>query len=124
MEKLGEIDTSSLVDRAEQSIMNYIRESQMSVGDILPKELDLAEKLGVSRTVIREVLMRLITIELIESKRHTGAVLIKSNVLLPLLIVFHPSMLDNGTLKDIFEKRLALEVELADFIVNKETDKD
>lgn len=124
MVKLGEIDTSSLVDRAEQSIMNYIRESQMSVGDILPKELDLAEKLGVSRTVIREALLRLKTIGLIESKKHKGAVLTNPNVLLPLRKVFHPSILDNATLKDLFEMRLALEVGMADFIANKVTDKD
>src|SRR5690606_33941168 len=95
----------------------------MSVGDILPKELDLAEKLGVSRTVIREALLRLKTIGLIESKKHKGAVLTNPNVLLPLRKVFHPSILDNATLKDLLEMRLALEVGMANFIVNKVTDK-
>src|SRR5690606_1050736 len=124
MEKLGEIDTSSLVDKAEQSIINYIRQTGMGVGDILPKELDLAEKLGVSRTVIREALLRLKTVGLIESKKHKGAVLTNPNVLLPLRKVFHPSILDNKTLKDLFEMRLALEVGMADFIINKITQED
>lgn len=124
MEKLGEIDTSSLVDKAEQSIINYIRQTGMGVGDILPKELDLAEKLGVSRTVIREALLRLKTVGLIESKKHKGAVLTNPNVLLPLRKVFHPSILDNTTLKDLFEMRLALEVGMADFIINKITQED
>jgi DNA-binding FadR family transcriptional regulator len=96
----------------------------MKVGDLLPKELDLAEKLGVSRTVIREALLRLKTVGLIESKKHKGAVLTNPNVLLPLRKVFHPSILDSATLKDLFEMRLALEVGMADFIVNKITDKD
>lgn len=123
-EKLGEIDTSSLVDKVEDSIINYIRQTDMKVGDILPRELDLAEKLGVSRTVIREALLRLKTIGLIESKKHKGAVLTNPNVLLPLRKVFHPSILDNSTLRDLFEMRLALEVGMADFIVNKITDED
>lgn len=124
MEKLGGIDTSSLVDKVEESIINYIRQTNMKVGDLFPKELDLAEKLGVSRTVVREALLRLKTIGLIESKKHKGAVLTNPNVLLPLRKVFHPSILDNATLKDLFEMRLALEVGMADFIVNKITDED
>src|SRR5690606_35112580 len=89
-----------------------------------PKELDLASNLGVSRTVIREALLRLRTIGLIESRKHKGAVLTNPDVLLPLRKVFHPSILDNSTLKDLFEMRLALEVGMADFIVNKITEED
>jgi len=124
IDKLGEIDTSSLVDKAEERIIHFIRKNKMTVGDILPKELDLAESLGVSRTVIREALLRLKTIGLIESKKHKGAVLTNPDVLGPLRKVFHPSILDDVTLKDMFEMRLALEVGMADFIVSKITDED
>jgi len=48
MEKLGSIDTSSLVDKAEQRIIQYIQKNKLTVGDVLPKELDLADNLGVS----------------------------------------------------------------------------
>lgn len=118
------MDTSSLVDRAEKRIIRYIQETGMKVGDALPKELDLAESLGVSRTVVREALLRLRTIGLIESKKHKGAVLTNPDILLPLRKVFHPSILDHTTLRDLFEMRLALEVGMADFIVNKITDED
>lgn len=122
--RLQAVDTSSLVDRAEKRIIRYIQENRMKVGDALPKELDLAERLGVSRTVVREALLRLRTIGLIESKKHKGAVLTNPDILLPLRKVFHPSILDNATLKDLFEMRLALEVGMADFIVNNITDAD
>lgn len=124
MEKLGTIDTSSLVDKAEARIIQFIQEKNMAVGDVLPKELDLAISLGVSRTVVREALLRLKTIGLIESIKHKGAVLRNPDVLGSLRKVFHPSILDDDTLKDMFEMRLALEVGMADFIVNNITDGD
>lgn len=122
--KIPIIDTSSLVDKAEQSIIEYIKLNNLHVGNILPRELDLAEQLGVSRTVIREALLRLKTIGLIESKKHKGAVITNPDVLGSLKKIFHPSILHNDTLKDLFEMRLALEVGIADFIVNKITDED
>lgn len=122
--KIGSIDTSSLVDKAEEKIIQYIRENKVEIGEVLPKELDLASSLGVSRTVIREALLRLKTVGLIESKKHKGAVLRNPDVLGSLRKVFHPSILDQDTLRDMFEMRLALEVGMADFIVNKITDED
>jgi len=124
IDSLGEIDTSSLVDKVEARIIHFIQQKKLKVGDVLPKELDLAESFGVSRTVIREALLRLKTIGLIESKKHKGAVLKNPDVLGSLRKVFHPSILDSETLKDIFEMRLALEVGMADFIVSKITEED
>lgn len=123
-DRLDGIDTSSLVDRVEERIIRFIQDTNLKVGETLPKELDLAEQLGVSRTVIREALLRLKTIGLIESKKHKGAVLTNPDLLRPLRKVFHPSILDHATLRDLFEMRLALEVGMADFIVNKITDDD
>lgn len=122
--KLGGVDTSSLVDKVEERIISFIQETKMKVGDVLPKELDLAESLGVSRTVIREALLRLKTVGLIESKKHKGAILTNPDVLGSFKKIFHPSILDSDTLKDLFEMRLALEVGMAEFIVNNITDKD
>lgn len=121
---LKSIDTSSLVDRAEKSIIDYIKVNKLKVGDILPKELELTEKLGVSRTVVREALLRLKSIGLIESKKHKGAVITNPDILGSFKKIFHPSFLDTSTLTDLFEMRLALEVGIADFIINKITDKD
>ena len=94
MEKLGSIDPSSQVDKAEQRIIQFIQEKKLNVGDVLPKELDLANGLGVSRTVVREALLRLKTIGLIESIKHKGAVLRNPDILGSLRKVFHPSILD------------------------------
>ena len=57
--EMKSIDTSSLVDKVEDSLVELLKERKLSVGDVIPKEIELAETLGVSRTVIREALTRL-----------------------------------------------------------------
>jgi GntR family transcriptional regulator, transcriptional repressor for pyruvate dehydrogenase complex len=51
---LKSIDTSSLVDKVEKRLVEILQQKKLKVGDSIPKELELAETLGVSRTVIRE----------------------------------------------------------------------
>ena len=63
------LDTSSLVDRAEESLVRLLQERKLKVGDTIPKEIELSNLLGVSRTVIREALLRLRLMGLIESKK-------------------------------------------------------
>jgi len=100
------------------------QKSRLTAGDVLPRELDLAEGMGVSRTVVREALLRLRMVGLIESRKHRGAVLKNPDVLSPMRKIFHPAILDDATLRDMFEMRLALEVGMADSIVSKLTDED
>lgn len=124
LSRVSTIDTSSLVDKVERRILALIRDTQLKVGDSLPKEIELAEKLGVSRTVVREAFTRLKTMGLIESKKKQGTVLSDPDVLYPLRKIFHPSLLGMSTLKDIFEMRLALELGMSDFVVRRVTDED
>ena len=49
----------SLVDRAETSILDLFSKNNYGVGDLIPKEMELATQLGVSRTVVREAVSRL-----------------------------------------------------------------
>lgn len=56
---LHAVDTSSLVDRVEMKMIELFVEKGFKVGDSIPKELELSETLGVSRTVIREALSTL-----------------------------------------------------------------
>lgn len=118
------IDTRSLVDKVEMNLMNFFIEREFKPGDIIPKEMELSETMGVSRTVIRESLNRLKTMGLIESKKHKGT-LIKSpdlgEILQKSLI---PRILDHDTLKNIFEMRLIIEVGMADFVVERATEED
>ncbi len=118
------IDTTSLVDKVEEKLIELIANNNLSVGDSLPKELELAELFGVSRTVIREALLRLRTMGLIESKKHKGAVLVNPDVINPIRRILKPHILLPQTLKEIFELRLIIEVGLADSIIARITEAD
>jgi GntR family transcriptional repressor for pyruvate dehydrogenase complex len=123
-ESLQSVDTSSLVDKVELKMIELFVSNNFKVGDAIPKELELAEALGVSRTVVREALLRLRMMGLIESKKHRGAVLTNPDLLSLLEKSMNPRILDEGTLKEVFEMRLVLEIGMADLIIERVTPRD
>lgn len=118
------IDTRSLVDKVEINLINTLIEHGFKVGDAIPKETELASTLGVSRTVIREALARLKMIGLIQSKKHKGTVVTNPDLLSLLEKRMIPQILDHTTLREVFELRLALEIGMADFIMERVTKED
>lgn len=122
--ELKTIDTSSLVDKVEMRLIEVFLYKELKPGDPIPKETELATLMGVSRTVIRESLNRLKTMGLIESKKHKGTIIKSPDLSVILGKSIIPRILDNKTLMDVFEIRLALEVGMADFIFARKTDKD
>ncbi|WP_276496686.1 FadR/GntR family transcriptional regulator [Pontibacter litorisediminis] len=123
-DKIKTIDTSSLVDKVEMNLIELLVQQNLKVGDAIPKEIELAANLGVSRTVIREALLRLRLIGLIESKKHRGAVITNPDLLAMLEKRLIPQVLDNATLREVFELRLVLEIGMADFIMERVTKQD
>jgi GntR family transcriptional regulator, transcriptional repressor for pyruvate dehydrogenase complex len=118
------IDTSSLVDRVEMNLIELLTQKKLHVGDAIPKEVELASSLGVSRTVIREALLRLRMIGLIETKKHRGTIITNPDLLSLLEKRMIPQVLDNSTLREIFELRLVLEIGMADFIMERVSKED
>lgn len=122
--ELKSVDTSSLVDKVEERLVNLLQQKKLQVGDSIPKELELVETLGVSRTVIREALTRLRLMGLIESKKKKGAVITSPDLFGIMGKSMNPHVLDQTTLKEIFEIRLVLEIGMADFLFQRITKKD
>jgi GntR family transcriptional regulator, transcriptional repressor for pyruvate dehydrogenase complex len=118
------IDNSTLVDKVEANLVGLLQQRKLKVGDSIPKELELAETLGVSRTVIREALLRLRMMGLIESKKKKGSVITSPDLFGVMSKSLNPYILDQETLKEIFEIRLVLEVGMADFIMERVTRED
>ena len=121
---LKTVDTSSLVDKVEASLVALLQERKLAVGDVIPKELELAQRLGVSRTVIREALTRLRIMGLIESKKKKGSVITSPDLFGMMSKSMNPHILDQETLKEIFEIRLVLEIGMADLLFFRITKED
>lgn len=118
------MDTSSLVDKVEDSLVDLLQKRKLSVGDVIPKEIELAEALGVSRTVIREALTRLRIMGLIESKKKKGSVITSPDIFGLMSKSMNPHILAPETLKEIFEIRLVLEIGMADLLFHRITKED
>ncbi|MGE5521361.1 MAG: FadR/GntR family transcriptional regulator [Candidatus Dadabacteria bacterium] len=123
-ENFKAVDTSSLVDKVEESLVELLQQQKLQVGDSIPKELELAQALGVSRTVIREALLRLRMMGLIESKKKKGAVITSPDLFGVMSKSMNPYILDEETLKGMFEIRLVLEIGMADFLYQRMTKED
>lgn len=121
---LQSLDKSSLVDKVESKLVELLQKRKLKVGDSIPKEIELAETLGVSRTVIREALLRLRMMGLIDSKKKKGSVITSPDLFGMLGKSMNPYILDQETLKEIFELRLVLEIGMADFLFKRVTKED
>jgi len=62
-----------LADRAYSRIVEIIKEDGLDVGDRLPSEAQLASTFGMSRTVVREALVRLASDGITEARRGAGS---------------------------------------------------
>jgi GntR family transcriptional regulator, transcriptional repressor for pyruvate dehydrogenase complex len=62
----------SLVDTVVDQVQHLIADGHLEAGDRLPREDDLVEKMGVSRTVLREALSRLEATGLVTIQRGRG----------------------------------------------------
>lgn len=121
---LKPIAVNTRADMVEIRLREYLNRKELRIGDELPTELELAEALGVSRNVLREALSRLRMLGLIESKKKRGMVLTSPDILGSFERVLNPQLMDTGTLQNLFEIRLTLELGLADLLFIRKTDKD
>jgi GntR family transcriptional repressor for pyruvate dehydrogenase complex len=119
-----QLDTSSLVDKVEANLVQLLVDRKLKVGDSIPTEIDLSKALGVSRTVTREALLRLRLMGWIETRKKKGSVITSPDIFGILSKSMNPHILDENTLKEIFELRLVLEIGMADLLFHRVTPKD
>lgn len=65
-------DKPSAVERAMEQIIRYLMEEGLGDGERLPNERELAERLGVGRSTLREALQRLTTRNVLEVRCGVG----------------------------------------------------
>lgn len=100
----------TLVDQVEDQLLTYFRKNNLLPGDSIPNEMELANALGVARSVLREALSRLKMLGLIECRTRRGMMLKEPTFLGAIKKIVDPRILSENTLFDILEFRIALEI--------------
>lgn len=121
---LEPVVSATMADIVETRLLEYLKKKSFKPGDALPKEIELAKALGVSRNVLREALSRLRMLGMIETRKRRGMILTRPDILGTFEKVLDPLIIDEETLQDIFELRLVLEMGLAELLFIRKTDKD
>lgn len=117
-------EANSLVDRAEEAILNYIKERNLKPGDKLLHEEDLSLQLGVARNVVREALSRLRSFGILDSRKRRGIILQEPDIKKNLEKIINPNMLGTETFNDLLELRYMLELGIVSLLIKKITDHD
>jgi len=112
----------TLVDHIEDKLLNYFKDSKMKPGDSIPNENQLAEALGVARSVLREALSRLRMLGMIESRTRRGMILTEPHILRGLERVIDPLILGEEVLLNLLGFRVALEIGICSNIFENLTD--
>ena len=121
---LEPLESLSMTDRVENILREYFTENAFKPGDALPNELEIAQKLNVSRNVVREALSRLRMLGMIEARPRRGMIMSQPDLLAGIEKVLNPFILSQSNQKDIFELRLILEMGIAEFLFARKTQKD
>ncbi|MFO7258929.1 MAG: FCD domain-containing protein [Bacteroidota bacterium] len=121
LSRLGTVKSITTVDKVEISLRNFFNEANLKPGDRIPKEVELAKALGVSRTAVREALTRLKLLGIVDSRKNRGMIITRPDLLSNVRRVMDPQLLDGETMKDIFELRLVLEIGIADLLFKRKT---
>lgn len=102
-----------------------LRNNRVNVGDRLPPERDIAEQMGVSRAVVREALIMLELMELVEVRKGSGIYLIKQPEDIASSNGFEASLDEDDVGPfEMMQARQLLESHVAEFAATQATKKD
>jgi len=107
--ELKNLKTQDLQGSIQEQLKLYIIENGMKSGDPFPTEYALAERLGISRTTIREALKRLETLGIIEVKPGVGRFIREFNFEVILNGLPYNLEMDLKNFQEVLEVRFCLE---------------
>ena len=117
----AELRTLTLADGVENTLLQYIRSSGLVPGDALPKEAEIAERLNVSRHIVREGISRLKTLGLIDSRRRRGMTVARPNAFAGVSKLAAARLFSDGERREMMELRVVMELGMAEFIFKRKT---
>jgi DNA-binding FadR family transcriptional regulator len=111
--------SSSLVERTAAELDRLVHSGEWTVGDRLPGEVELGRLLGVGRSTVREALRSLISSGQLEARQGAGTF-----VASPTAVPDWERHLRRAAIADVYEVRVALEIEAARLAAMRRTDAD
>lgn len=115
--------TERLSDKVVKEIFSMIEKGSLKPGDKLPTETVFAEKLGVSRGILREALTILQSQGYISRKPKDGTYIrelpIKNRINEPIIAVFK-----KASYKDLLEMRESLEQKIVELVIERATNEE
>lgn len=116
-----------LVDRVVYALEELIISRQLEPDTKLPPERDLADQLGVSRTVLREAVRILVTKGLLETQPGKGTLvrkLTREQVVEPLSLLLRNHTSGEISFDQLYQVRSILEVEIAGLAASQASEAD
>ena len=115
---------STLADQVEKQLLDYFVEKGFTVGSSIPNEMELAESLGVGRSVVREALSRFKMMGMIETRTKVGMTLSEPSLFSGLERCINPYLLSERTMESLLEFRVAIELGISKLIFRNITEED
>ena len=112
---------SLLVGHVAATVREEIRCRNLAAGDPICTEVELAERLGISRNIVREGVSRLRTLGVVTSRRGKGLVVARSDPAALLRDSLGHYATDRESLGEIAELRYSIETGAIDFAVARAT---
>ncbi len=103
-------------ERVLEWIQQYIEARNLTPGDALPKELEIAQSVGVARSSVREALTALKALGIITSRKKGGIRIVREPVLLGMREYLTVKYNSKACFFDAMEFRAVLESGLAELI--------
>ena len=123
-EALTPVTSITMTDQVEERLLEFLKQRNLKPGDQIPKEVELVEALGVSRSVVREAMSRLRMLGLIDVRKRRGTVMAEPDIFSGMERLLKPHFLGHEAMIQLFQLRLMLEVGLGDFLFEKITEDD
>ena len=110
-------NSRNMTGQIVRRVQKMIESSGLAPGEIFATEAELQEKLGVSRTVLREAISRLRALGMLESRQGVGLIISKPDPVSLFKQAFNSRLMDSLDLQQLAELRYMLEVGAAEFVV-------
>ena len=124
MEKIKPIQRPSVGEQVSDQLKEYLLDGRWKPGEKIPSENDLAQAFGVSRVTIREAVLRLTSLGLLESKFGGGTYVKEFTPGLNMNAIIPAAYLDTKSILDVIEFRQVVEVKTAVLAARRATPDD